>query len=307
MVLVRLEGDHARLHQPRRVLRNLLAQPGLVVAPGVYDGLSARIVEDAGFLAAYMSGGAVARSKGIPDLGLLSLTEVVSRAAEIVDAVDIPVIADADTGYGGNLNVARTISEFERSGVAGIHIEDQTLPKRCGHYDGGQSVVDVPTMLGRLRAALDARSDPDFVIIARTDARAVTTLPDAIARAQAYADAGADAVFVEAPQSVEEIRTIAREVASPLVINMFAGGKTPLLPAQELQDLGYRLMIVPSDLQRAAIHGMSAVARTLQKDGTSASFAHRMVSFTDRESIVRYDEYATLADKYDGYPLPSED
>jgi 2-methylisocitrate lyase-like PEP mutase family enzyme len=145
------------------------------------------------------------------------------------------------------------------------------------------------------------------VIIARTDARAVTTLPDAIARAQAYADAGADAVFVEAPQSVEEIRTIAREVASPLVINMFAGGKTPLLPAQELQDLGYRLMIVPSDLQRAAIHGMSAVARTLQKDGTSASFAHRMVSFTDRESIVRYDEYATLADKYDGYPLPSED
>jgi 2-methylisocitrate lyase-like PEP mutase family enzyme len=303
MVLVRLDGGLARLHQPRQVLRNLLAQPELVVAPGVYDGLSARIIEDAGFPAAYMSGGAVARSKGIPDLGLLSLTEVVSRAAEIVDAVDIPIIADADTGYGGNLNVARTIREFERSGVAAIHIEDQTLPKRCGHYDG-QSVVDVPTMLGRLRAAIDARSDPDFVIIARTDARAVTTLADAIARVQVYANAGADVVFVEAPQSVEEIRTIAREVGSSLVINMFSGGKTPLLSAQQLQDLGYRLMIVPSDLQRAAIYGMSGVARALREAGSSASFAHRMVSFGDRESVVRHDEYAALADKYDGYPLP---
>jgi 2-methylisocitrate lyase-like PEP mutase family enzyme len=298
---LRLEGGRARAHQPRQALRQLMAAGQLIVAPGAYDGLSARIAEEAGFPAVYLSGGAVARSAGVPDLGLLSLTEVIARTCEVVDSVEVPVIADADTGYGGNLNVARAVREFERSGVAAIHIEDQPIPKRCGHY-AHKAVVDVSCMLGRIHAALDARADPDFMVIARTDARAVHGLNEAIDRGNVYAAAGADLIFVEAPESIEEVRAISAGIEAPLVINMFAGGRTPLMPASELEHLGYRLMIVPSDLQRGAISGMRAVARTLREQGSTATAADRMVSFDERETIVRSRYFESLADRYD---LPS--
>jgi 2-methylisocitrate lyase-like PEP mutase family enzyme len=290
-------GSPDRAQAQRRALWQAIESRQLVVAPGVYDGLSARVAQEAGFGAVYVSGGAISRSTGVPDIGLLTMSEVIDRTRQIVDAVACPVIADADTGYGGVLNVARTVREFERVGVAGLHLEDQVMPKRCGHYEN-KSIVETRTMVARLRAALEARSDPRLIIIARTDARAVEGLEGAIARARRYAEAGADMIFVEAPQSEAEIAAIADAIDAPLVINMFAGGKTPLLTAARLRELGYALMIVPSDLQRAAIHGMQRAAETLLREGSTASFAESMVSFAEREQLVGLDQYVALDDRY---------
>src|SRR5918994_1875273 len=236
-------------------LRQLLKGDDVVVAPGVYDGLSARLARHAGFAAVYATGGGIARSMGYPDLGLLGLSEVVERLAEIVEHAGVPVIADADTGYGNALNVRRAVREFERAGVAGLHLEDQTFPKRCGHYDD-KSLVPVAEMVGKLRAARDAAGDADLVLIARTDAIAVEGLDAALERAHAYAEAGADVLFVEAPTSEAQIETIARRLPAPKLLNMFEGGKTPLVDLGRLRALGYRIVIIPSDLQRAAIRAM---------------------------------------------------
>jgi 2-methylisocitrate lyase-like PEP mutase family enzyme len=205
--------------------RRLLEGKAILVAPGAFDGLSARLIEKAGFPLVYVTGGGIARSTGYPDMGLLTMSEVVVRVKNIVDVTEIPVIADADTGYGNALNVIRTVREFETVGVAGIHIEDQITPKKCGHYEG-KSLVSEEEMIKKIEAAREARSDPDFVIIARTDARAVEGLEKAIQRGKRYAGAGADMIFVEAPQSVDEIRKIANSISTPLLINMFKGGKT---------------------------------------------------------------------------------
>ena len=269
----------------------------LLIAPGVYNGLSARVAEAAGFRVLYVSGGAVARSTGVPDVGLMTMSEVLNRTREIVDAVSCPVIADADTGYGGTLNVRRTVREFERIGVAGIHLEDQAMPKRCGHYED-KTIVEPGVMVARIQAALDARVDPSFIVIARTDARAVEGLEAALMRARRYVEAGADMLFIEAPQSESEIETIADAFDTPLVINMFQGGKTPLLPAARVQELGYSLMLVPSDLQRAAIHGMQRAAEALLAEGSTASFAGQMVSFAERERLVALETYMALDDRY---------
>lgn len=269
----------------------------LLIAPGVYDGLSARVAEAAGFRVLYVSGGAVARSTGVPDVGLMTMSEVLNRTREIVDAVSCPVIADADTGYGGTLNVRRTVREFERIGVAGIHLEDQAMPKRCGHYED-KTIVEPGVMVARIQAALDARVDSSFIVIARTDARAVEGLEAALMRARRYVEAGADMLFIEAPQSESEIETIADAFDTPLVINMFQGGKTPLLPAARVQELGYSLMLVPSDLQRAAIHGMQRAAEALLAEGSTASFAGQMVSFAERERLVALETYMALDDRY---------
>jgi methylisocitrate lyase len=285
------------MHQSRQRLRDLVAAPRLLVAPGVYDGLSARIAEEAGFQAVYVSGGAVARSTGVPDLGLLTMTEVLTRVREVRDATNLPVVADADTGYGNALNVARTIREFERHGVAALHLEDQVSPKRCGHYED-KELISTAEMVSKIQAALDSRTDPDLLIIARTDARAVAGMDEAVARGHAYAEAGADMVFVEAPESLAEIERVPREVDAPLVINMFAGGRTPLVPADELERLGYRLMIVPSDLQRAAIQAMRDVARELRTHGSSQGVAERMVSFRERDQLVGLDRYQALDRRY---------
>ena len=271
--------------RPSTRLRELLGGDDVIVAPGVWDGLSARLVARAGFAAAYATGGGIARSMGYPDLGLLSLHEIVDRLANIVEHAGVPVIADADTGYGNALNTQRAVREFERAGVAALHLEDQTFPKRCGHYDD-KAVVPTREMTQKLRAARDAMTDTDIVLIARTDALAVEGLEAAIDRAHAYASAGADVIFVEAPVSVEQIETIARRVPQPKLINMFQGGKTPLVPVARLKTLGYQIVIVPSDLQRAAIRAMDDVLAALARDGSSAALADRMASFKDRESVV---------------------
>jgi 2-methylisocitrate lyase-like PEP mutase family enzyme len=274
-------------------LRQLLKGDDVVVAPGVYDGLSARLARAAGFVAVYATGGGIARSMGYPDLGLLSLSEVLDRLREIVHHAQVPVIADADTGYGNALNVRRTVREFAQTGVAALHLEDQTFPKRCGHLDD-KSVVAPAEMVGKVRAARDAASGTDLVLIARTDAIAVEGLDAAIERAHAYAEAGADVVFVEAPTSEAQIETIARGVAAPKLLNMFEGGKTPFVPLARLRALGYRIVIIPSDLQRAAIHAMQDVLAAIRRDGTSRSVAGRMVSFAEREAIVGTAEYLRL-------------
>jgi 2-methylisocitrate lyase-like PEP mutase family enzyme len=274
-------------------LRTLLKGDDVVIAPGVYDGLSARLARAAGFAAVYATGGGIARSMGYPDLGLLSLSEVLDRLREIVHQAHVPVIADADTGYGNALNVRRTVREFERAGVAALHLEDQTFPKRCGHLDD-KSVVPVAEMVGKVRAARAAAPDPDLVLIARTDAIAVEGLDAAIERAQAYAEAGADVVFVEAPTSEAQIETIARRLPVPKLLNMFEGGKTPFVPLARLRALGYRIVIIPSDLQRAAIHAMQLVLGAIRRDGNSRSVADRLVSFAEREAIVGTAEYLRI-------------
>ncbi len=266
-------------------LRRLLTTGRSVLAPGAYDGLTARLVERAGFQAVYASGGAISRSTGIPDLGLLSATEMVERIGTMVDAVRIPLIADADTGYGNALNTQRTVRALARAGVAAYHLEDQRFPKRCGHYDD-KSLVDIREMQQKIRAAKEAGIDPDILLIARTDALAVEGFDRAIERAQAYAEAGADVLFVEAPTSVAEIERIARELPQPKLINMFQGGKTPLMPADELARLGYGITIIPSDLQRAAIHACEITLAAIARDGHSQAVADRMVSFSEREVII---------------------
>jgi 2-methylisocitrate lyase-like PEP mutase family enzyme len=273
-------------------LRKLIGGDEIIVAPGVYDGMSARLVQRAGFAAVYATGGGIARSMGYPDLGLLGLTEVADRLSVIVEHAGVPVIADADTGYGNTLNVRRTIREFERAGVAALHLEDQTFPKRCGHLDD-KTVVPRGEMVQKLRAARDAASDADLVLIARTDAIAVEGLEAAIERALAYAEAGADVIFVEAPTSEAQMETIARRVSAPKLLNMFQGGKTPLVPLDRLGALGYRIVIIPSDLQRAAIRAMQDVLTAIRRDGNSRALADRMATFTEREAIVGTAEYLT--------------
>jgi 2-methylisocitrate lyase-like PEP mutase family enzyme len=284
--------------RPTTRLRQLIAKGDVVVAPGVYDGLSTRLAARAGFPALYATGGGIARSMGYPDLGLLSPREIVDRLANVVEhAGGVPVIADADTGYGNALNVRRAVREFERAGVAALHLEDQTFPKRCGHYDD-KAVVPTADMVQKLRAAREALADPDLVLIARTDALAVEGLEAAIERAQAYHAAGADVIFVEAPTTEAEVETIARRVAAPKLINMFQGGKTPLVGLDRLHRLGYRIVIIPSDLQRAAIRAMEETLAAIARDGNSAAVADRLASFADRETAVDTTAWLALDRRY---------
>jgi len=278
-------------------LRQLLSNCEIVVAPGAYDGLSARLVAQAGFPVIYASGGAIARSSGVPDLGLLSMTAIADRFASMADAVDAPIIADADTGYGNALNAQAAARAFERAGVAAFHLEDQTFPKRCGHYNN-KSLVPVAEMVSKLKAVRDALHDPDFVVIARTDAIAVEGFSAAIERASAYLAAGADVSFVEAPTSEAEIADIARRIPGWKLINMFEGGKTPLLPVSRLQALGYQIVIIPSDTQRAAIKAMQRVLAAIVRDGSSASMQADMATFAERETIIGTAAFLARDQKY---------
>lgn len=273
-----------------------LCQSKLLTAPGVYDGMSAKLTQLAGFDAVYASGGAIARSTGRPDIGLLSLTEVVARMSDIVQATTLPVIADADTGFGNELNTMRTVNEFERAGVAAIHLEDQTFPKRCGHLRG-KTLISADDMALKIKAAVSARRNPDFMLIARTDAIAVEGFEKALERAAHYANAGADMLFVEAPETVEQIEQIAKVITAPKLINMFYGGKTPLVPAKDLEAMGYRIQIIPSDLQRAAISAMKKTLATIKQDGNSEKLAPELASFNDREAIIETERYFQQVDK----------
>jgi len=278
----------------RQTFKSLLQRDKLLVAPGCFDGLSARLVEEAGFEAAYLSGGAVARSMGIPDIGLVTMSETIERAAQVVSAVNIPVIADADTGYGNAVNLVRTVREYERTGVAAIHIEDQITPKRCGHLDG-KEVISLAEMENKLQAAFAARSDPDFCIIARTDARGVHGFDDAINRARAFVKLGVDAVFVEAPQSESELEEIPRRVTGvPLLVNVFKGGKTPMLPVDRLQKMGYRIAIYPSETQRAGIHAIRQVLGLLKREGTTAAMDAALTTFKERDEVVGLDDWQKI-------------
>jgi len=278
-------------------LRALVQQGKTVVAPGVFDGMSARLVAGAGFTAAYASGGAIARSCGIPDIGLLSLSEIADRLAQIVDVVDIPVIADADNGYGNALNAQRAARAFERAGVAAFHLEDQTFPKRCGHYDD-KSVVPTAEMVGKLKAVRDCLHDPDFVVIARTDAIAVEGFESAMDRCFAYADAGADVLFLDAPTTEKQIEEIARRLPRWKLINMFQGGKTPLLPISRLEQMGFQIVIIPSDLQRAGIRAMQRTLDAIKRDGSSQSVLDDMAGFDEREKLVATAEFLDRGKRY---------
>jgi 2-methylisocitrate lyase-like PEP mutase family enzyme len=232
--------------------RDLLRRDGMVVAPGAYDCITAKLIEQAGFTAIYMTGAGTAATLGYPDFGLVTMSEMVANAGRIAASVDVPVIADADAGYGNELNVFRTVREFETSRVAGIHIEDQEFPKKCGHLDGKQ-IIPRKDFAAKIRAAVAARRDKDFVIIARTDSRAVAGLDEAIARANEALAAGADMAFVEAPQTQEEVAAVPRLVKGPCLLNVVRGGKTPDLDLREAEAMGYKLAIVPGLLIKSVV------------------------------------------------------
>jgi 2,3-dimethylmalate lyase len=254
---------------PRSRLRELLAAPEPLVAPGAYDALSARLVEQAGFDVVYMTGfGTTASLIGRPDVGLLTGAEMVDNARRIAAAVDVPVIADADTGYGNAINVVRTVQLYEQAGVAGIQLEDQVMPKKCGHMSG-KVLIGADEMVGKLRAAVEARRDPDLVLIARTDAVATHGIDEAITRARAFAEAGADVLFVEAPTSEADIERVATELrgVAPLVFNWAEGGRTPPLSLERMTELGFSLVIYPIGTLLAATAGIRSLLASLKADG----------------------------------------
>ena len=284
---------------PGSGLKELMAKQAPLLAPGVFDGLSAGMARQAGFTAAYASGGAIARSLGLPDLGLVGLAEMAARLGQITEAAALPVLADGDTGHGTALQVRRTVRAFEAAGIAGLHIEDQGFPKRCGHL-AGKSLIAAPEMADKIKAAVDARRDDDFVIAARSDAIAVEGFEAALTRAQTYREAGADILFVEAPESPEQIAAIPRRLGGPLMINMFRGGRTPFTPAAKLGELGYQLVIIPSDLQRAAIRAMSDVLAAIRRDGDSGAVAELLCPLPQRDEVVEQDRWLDFADRFGG-------
>jgi 2-methylisocitrate lyase-like PEP mutase family enzyme len=277
-------------------LRELLAQPDIITAPGAYDGLTARLIEQAGFSAVYMTGAGTSMARGFPDFGLLSMSEMVENAAMIARTVEVPVIADADTGYGNELNVTRTVREFEARGVAGIHIEDQASPKRCGHLDG-KEIIPRAEFISKIRAAVAARRDADFLIIARTDSRAVAGFDEAVARANAALAAGAGMAFVEAVQTAEELALVPRRVQGPCLLNIVPGGKTPLITLQEAQTLGYRLAILPGLLLGAMMVAGDQALRAVKESGVSPSAA-RGATVMDTFRRFGADEWNALRQRF---------
>jgi len=286
---------------PQRKLRERLGRKEILVAPGVYDALSAMMAANAGFEAVYLSGASVAYTRlARPDLGLLGMEAVASVVGLIRERVDLPIIADADTGFGNALNVQRTLRVFERAGASAIQLEDQSLPKRCGHL-AGKTLVSRKEMVGKIKAALDARLDPEMIIIARTDAIAVEGFGPALERAAAYAEAGADMLFLEAPGDRIQMAKMVSALAGrlPLMANMVEGGKTPLIPAAELQDIGFRLVIFPGGLVRALAHAMSNYFRSLKAAGTTEPFKSSMLDFQTLNHLLGTETMLAQGRKYD--------
>ena len=279
-------------------LRQMLREPGIVVAPGAYDCMTARLIEREGFPAVYMTGGGTSVAvHGYPDLGLTTMSEMAANAARISAAVEVPVIADADTGYGETLNVARTVREYERAGAASIHIEDQEVPKRCGHLDD-KRVVPVESMVRKIRAALDARTDDDFVIIARTDALAVTGWDETMSRCEAFVEAGADALFIEAMRTEEQVEQVARAFDVPLLYNFVETGKSPTIPVPELERIGYKIVIFPITALSLASAAVSRAMRELRERGTTAHLADGMTTLNECFEIVGLSEMLAQDARY---------
>ena len=287
-----------RIDRPRR-LRELLAGPDFLVAPGAADALTARLIEEAGFPVCYVTGAGIANARfGMADVGLTTGTEIVDQIRAIAAATALPTICDADTGYGNAINVMRTVSEFERAGAAGIQLEDQVTPKRCGHFTG-KAVVEAPEMVQKIRAAGAARTNPDFVIVARTDARAVYGLDDALERARAYRDAGADVLFVEAPTTVEELRRIPAEVPDvPHLVNMVEGGRTPVLPVADLAALGFKIAIYANFCLRAAVKAVQDGLGFLARTGSSLGYEDRLATMAERQRLVGLPEIERLEERF---------
>ncbi|MBM2323683.1 MULTISPECIES: isocitrate lyase/PEP mutase family protein [Marivita] len=279
-------------------LRALVEAPGLLMAPGCYDCITARLIARAGFSAVYVTGSGVSMSAiGAPDMGVLSSAELIERAHRIADSVDIPVICDIDTGFGGPINVIRTIREMERAGVSAVQIEDQDFPKKCGH-EPGRKLVSVQEMTGRIKAAVDARHDGDFLIIARTDARTDMGLEAALDRAAAYGEAGADILFVESPESRDEMQAINAQLSGPTMANMVEGGRTPLLPSTDLAALGYRLAIYPNSLTRLVGHMGAELLDTLRETGTTDGMRNRMLDHRALWDLFDYPQWTALEDRF---------
>ena len=279
---------------PAAALRRLLDQPGMLIAPGAYDGIGARLIEQAGFSAVYMTGAGTSLARGFPDFGLLDMGEMVANAGVMARSVSLPVIADADTGYGNELNVTRTVREYEARGVAGIHIEDQVSPKRCGHLDD-KEVVSRDEFISKIRAAVAARRNPDFLLIARTDARAVLDLDEALWRANAALAAGADMAFVEAAQTLEEVAAIPKRVQGPCLLNVVPGGRTPIFDLREAEAMGYKLAILPGLMIKAAIEAGDAALAELR-----ATHRAPAVSGTVAQTFSRFgaDEWNDLRRRF---------
>jgi 2-methylisocitrate lyase-like PEP mutase family enzyme len=283
-------------------LRGRLAKRGIVIAPGVFDAFSALLAERAGFEALYLSGASVAYTRlARPDLGLVTLSELTDTLAKICERVALPVMVDADTGFGNAINVLRTVKELERAGAAAIQLEDQASPKRCGHLDG-KTLVPADEMAGKIRAALDARRSAETLVIARTDALAVEGLEPALARAEAYREAGAEVLFVEALRSVEDMRAATARFAgrAPLLANMVEGGKTPLLAAPELESIGFSIVIFPGGLVRALARAGTDYFENLKRTGSTAAFAGRMLDFQQLNALIGTPQMLELGRRYAG-------
>ena len=282
------------------MLKDKLSE-GFILAPGIYDALTGLIAAKAGAEAVYLSGASIAYTRfGRSDIGLVSVSEVHDTLAAITDRIDIPVIVDADTGFGNALNVQRTVRQFERVGASAIQLEDQSFPKRCGHL-AGKTLVSKNEMVGKIKASLDARKNENTVFIARTDARAVEGLDAAFDRAAAYRDAGADILFIEAPQSLEEMKNITATFGNelPLLANMVEGGKTPIASATELEDIGYHLAIFPGGAVRAIAHHLSAYYSGLLRDGNNKKFSEKMYDFDGLNEVIGTKELLAQGIKYE--------
>jgi 2-methylisocitrate lyase-like PEP mutase family enzyme len=279
-------------------LKSILARRGAALMPGAANALFARVVEDLGFEACYVTGAGIANMHlGVPDIGLTTLTEVAGHVAAMADAVEIPLLVDADTGFGNAVNVGRAVKVLERAGAAGVQIEDQVFPKRCGHFEG-KEVIPLPEMLAKVRAAVDARRDGDFQIVARTDARAVSGLDAAIERAHAMIEAGADATFVEAPTSRAEIERVVKELPAPQVVNIVFGGRTPEIPQAELAAMGAGVALYANAALQAAVKAAQEALAALKRDGSLAAVADRLIGFDERQGMLRKDAFDALERRY---------
>jgi 2-methylisocitrate lyase-like PEP mutase family enzyme len=279
-------------------LKTLLASRSAAILPGTANALFARVIAAHGFPAIYVTGAGIANmSLGVPDIGLVTLAELTEHVAAITASVDLPVLVDADTGFGNPVNVARTVRLLERAGAAGIQLEDQVFPKKCGHFSGKQ-VIPCADMVQKIKAAVDARTEPDIQIVARTDARAIDGIDAAIARAQAFAEAGADATFVEAPVDHGEMERIAREIPVPQIANMVFGGLTPALPQSELARLGFGGVLYANAALQAALKSVNDVMAALKRDGSLVHVADRLAGFEERQQAVAKAEYDALEQRY---------
>jgi len=279
-------------------LKELIRNRKILVMPGAQDALTARIIEQAGFQAVVLGGYASSASLlGRPDIGLLTLTEMATIVRNVTDAVDIPVLADGDTGHGGIPNVIRSVREFERAGAAGLLLEDQIFPKRCGHMEGKQ-VIEPQEMVSKLRAAVDTRNDPDLVITARTDARAVHGLEDAVSRANLYAEAGADLIFVEAPLSEEELRSINEKINAPTLVNVVEGGKTPQFTASELEDMGFAVVAFPLSSVFTTAWAIRSLMEEMKQTGSTLGCIERMVTFDNFNRLMDLERHKAIEARY---------